>query len=67
MDAKRGTKFVKLPKILSFILNRFTFDYEYMKRIKLDDYVSFPFVLNMNNYINGYEDIKYKLDEEMNF
>jgi hypothetical protein len=35
-----------------------------MKRIKLDDFVSFPFILNMNNYINGYENIKYKLNEE---
>lgn len=36
-----------------------------MKRIKLDDFVSFPFVLNMNNYINGYENIKNKLSEDV--
>ncbi|EGR28599.1 ubiquitin carboxyl-terminal hydrolase family protein, putative [Ichthyophthirius multifiliis] len=64
VNALRGTKFCKLPKILSFILNRFTFDFESMKRIKLDDFVSFPFILNMNNYINGYENIKHKLNEE---
>ena len=50
-DATKGTKFIKLPKILTLNLSRFTFDYITMKRVKLDDYVSFPFVLNMNDYI----------------
>lgn len=44
-----------------------------MKREKLDDYMSFPFVLNMNNYLrlydviykdSGYDGIKNKLNEE---
>ena len=64
MDAQRGARFCKLPKILSFVLNRFTFDFRSMKRIKLDDFVSFPFVLNMNEYINGYEGIRNKLNED---
>ena len=51
VDAIKGVKFFKLPKIQIFILNRFSFDYMTMKREKLDDYVSFPFILNMNDYI----------------
>lgn len=51
VDAKRGTRFFKLPKCLCLILNRFSFDYMLFKRVKLDDFVSFPFVLNFNNYI----------------
>lgn len=35
-----------------------------MKREKLDDYMSFPFVLNMNNFLNGYEGIPNKISEE---
>lgn len=46
-------------------MNRFTFDFMSMKRIKLDDFISFPFVLNMNDYINGYDGIKNKLSEEV--
>jgi len=46
------------------IINRFSFDFIYLKRIKLDDFFSFPFILNMNDYINGYEGIKNKINEE---
>jgi hypothetical protein len=45
-------------------MNRFEFDYENMKRMKLSDKVSFPFVLNMNDYMNGYDNIKNKQSEE---
>ena len=34
-----------------------------MKRIKLTEFMSFPFVLNMNNYMNGYDGIPNKMDE----
>jgi len=51
VDAVKGIKFLKLPKVLGIILNRFSFDYFSMKREKLDDFVSFPFVLNMNKYL----------------
>jgi len=37
-----------------------------MKRVKLDDFFSFPFILNMNDYINGYDGIKNKYPEESN-
>jgi len=64
VDATKGTKFVKLPKLMNVIINRFSFDFIYLKRIKLDDFFSFPFILNMNDYINGYEGIKNKVSEE---
>jgi hypothetical protein len=35
-----------------------------MSRQKLNDEVRFPWVLNMNDYMNGYEDIPNKLSEE---
>lgn len=35
--------------------------------MKLDDFVSFPFVLNMNDYIAGYDEIKNKLPEDIKF
>jgi uncharacterized UBP type Zn finger protein len=60
--AERGVRFLKLPKLLSLILQRFTFDYYTMSRNKINDRVSFPWILNMNEYMNGYEGIKNKLD-----
>jgi hypothetical protein len=35
-----------------------------MKREKLNDYMSFPFILNMNNYLNGYDQIPNKIPED---
>jgi len=64
VDATKGTRFVKVPKLMSMIINRFSFDFIYMRRIKLDDTFKFPFILNMNDYINGYEGIKNKVSEE---
>lgn len=57
VEADRFVKFIKLPKLMSLILQRFTFDYMTMSRQKLNDEVRFPWVLNMNNYMNGYEGI----------
>ena len=50
-DATKGFKFVKLPKILCLQLNRFTLDLQTFMRVKLNDRVSFPLTLNLNNYI----------------
>lgn len=35
-----------------------------MEREKVNDRVQFPFVLNFNNYINGYDKIPVKLNED---
>lgn len=57
-DAERGIRFVKLPKYLPVILRRFNFDLERMERVKVNDRVGFPFVVNMNEYMGNWEDIK---------
>ena len=51
-DAKKGLKFKSFPPILMLQLKRFDLDYETMQRIKINDKVSFPQVLNLNPYIN---------------
>ena len=51
VDAQKGVRFLKLPKVLSLNINRFTFDSMSGNRIKLSNFVSFPFILNMNDYI----------------
>ena len=61
VDALKGLRLGKCPKILSLSLNRFTLDYNTFMRVKITDRVSFPFTLNMNNYMKGYEGIQNKL------
>ena len=51
-DAKRGTKFVKLPKILQLQLVRFTLDMQTFNRKKLNDQCTFPLYLNMNHFLD---------------
>lgn len=50
-DAQKGLKFKELPRILMLQLNRFDLDYNTLQRVKLNDLVSFPFILNMNPYM----------------
>jgi ubiquitin carboxyl-terminal hydrolase 47 len=66
--AVKGHIFDKLPKILIIQLNRFTFNM-YGNAVKINEKISFPFVLNMNQLIE--EDVQtkilqteQKLDEE---
>lgn len=51
VDAEKGVRFFKLPEVMIFNLNRFTIEYTNFTRIKINNFVSFPLVLNMNNYI----------------
>ena len=46
-----------LPKILTIHLNRFDLDYATMQRRKLNNKVTFPFVLNMNKFLKPFEEI----------
>lgn len=64
--AEKGIDFAKIPPILNVSLSRFMLDLTSwdLKRIKIQDRLSFPFVLNMNNYIHGYGGIKHKCAEE---
>jgi ubiquitin C-terminal hydrolase len=50
-DAVKGLKLCSLPYILTLQLKRFDLDYSTMQRVKLNDHVSFPRILNMNSYI----------------
>ena len=50
-DAVKGLKFKKLPYILVMQLKRFDLDYETMQRIKLNDKVTFPTILNANSFV----------------
>ncbi|CAH0547726.1 unnamed protein product [Brassicogethes aeneus] len=50
-DAHKGLKFTKFPYLLTLHLKRFDFDYNTMHRIKLNDKVVFPEILNLNSFI----------------
>lgn len=52
------------PPVLTIALNRFTLDYNTFQRVKILDRVSFGQVINLNDYLNGYENIKNKKYEE---
>ncbi|XP_014675692.1 PREDICTED: ubiquitin carboxyl-terminal hydrolase 47-like [Priapulus caudatus] len=51
-DAHKGLEFVKYPYMLTLQLKRFDFDYSTMHRIKLNEKVTFPEILNLNKYVN---------------
>ena len=55
VDAEKGFKLSKLPKILCLNFNRFALDYTTFQRIKINDKVTFPLVLNMNIFMRDYE------------
>ncbi|XP_073842296.1 ubiquitin specific protease 47 isoform X2 [Musca autumnalis] len=54
-DAHKGLKFKNFPYILTLHLKRFDFDYTTMNRIKLNDKVTFPQILNLNSFIESVE------------
>jgi hypothetical protein len=57
----KGMKLKSLPaNILTIQLNRFTLDWATFKLVKVHDRVTFPFILNGNDYLNGYEGIPNK-------
>lgn len=64
VDADRGIKFTKLPHLLDVSLARFTLNWETLQRVKIYDSVTFPFYLNMNDYMKGYEGIENKVYEK---
>ena len=47
--AVKGQIFQKLPEVLIIQLNRFTFN-EYGNSVKINDKITFPYVLNMNKF-----------------
>jgi ubiquitin carboxyl-terminal hydrolase 47 len=59
-DAVKGLKFKKLPYVLVMQLKRFDLDYETLQRIKLNDKVTFPTILNANPFLG-----EVKIDENI--
>lgn len=56
-DAHKGFKFVSFPYLLTLQLKRFDFDYHTMHRIKLNDSMTFPDILNLNSLIENSEGV----------
>jgi len=56
-DAEMGVKIATLPEILIIHLNRFDLDMMTLNRRKLNNKVTFPYVLNMNKFLKPYEEI----------
>lgn len=54
VDATKGFKLIKLPRILCFNLNRFAFDYKTLSRVKINEKVTFPLLMNMNPFLRDY-------------
>jgi ubiquitin C-terminal hydrolase len=50
-DATKGLKLKHLPYVLVMQLKRFDLDYTTFQRIKLNDKVTFPQILNLNPYV----------------
>ncbi len=49
----KGLKFTRFPYLLTLQLKRFDFDYSTMHRIKLNDRMTFPRVLNLNKFVDS--------------
>uniref|UniRef100_A0A158PEI1 Ubiquitin carboxyl-terminal hydrolase 47 n=1 Tax=Angiostrongylus costaricensis TaxID=334426 RepID=A0A158PEI1_ANGCS len=50
-DAHKGLRVTEFPYLLTIQLKRFDFDYNTMHRIKLNDRVTFPDVLDLNPFV----------------
>lgn len=51
--ARKGIRFTKFPRVLSFQLKRFSFDYERMDNVKLHDRFEFGTTLDCNQFLPG--------------
>ena len=51
IPAVKSQKFKTLPRMLIFVLKRFEFDYDTLKKVKINDYYEFPQILDMSKYI----------------
>ena len=54
VDAIKGLKFDKLPKVMSVQMKRFVFDFsgDAIVQKKINDRVTFPLILDMNKYVS---------------
>ncbi|KRX04853.1 hypothetical protein PPERSA_06487 [Pseudocohnilembus persalinus] len=56
-EAVKGTRFKQLPDILTFTLSRFELDFETFMRKKINHFVHYPYILNMNKFMKDYDSI----------
>lgn len=54
VDTLKRCSIKKLPKNLVIALKRFEFDFDYMAKIKVNDYCEFPNEINMKHYLQEY-------------
>ncbi|KIH59146.1 ubiquitinyl hydrolase 1, partial [Ancylostoma duodenale] len=52
-DAHKGLRITEFPYLLTIQLKRFDFDYNTMHRIKLNDRMTFPDVLDLNPFVSS--------------
>ena len=50
--AVKSQNFNTLPRMLIFVLKRFEFNYDTMRKVKINDYYEFPLELDMTKYIS---------------
>ncbi|XP_031826157.1 ubiquitin specific protease 47 isoform X2 [Nomia melanderi] len=63
-NAHKGLKFTKFPYLLTLHLKRFDFDFNTFHRIKLNDKVTFPNILNLNHFVSSTTDQESSNSEE---
>ena len=63
VKALKGQIFDKVPEVLFLQLSRFTFN-QYGNAVKINNRVSFPFILNMNKFVSEDIDTKIKQTEQ---
>ena len=51
-DTLKGMRIQKLPPILTLDLNRFSFDYEKLQRVKVNDRFEYPLELNVSAHLD---------------
>jgi len=56
VDAERGVKLHKLPPLLALQLKRFRFDLKTLARVKVNTPLSFPFELDMAEFVSAPEE-----------
>ncbi|KAF8361542.1 hypothetical protein PRIPAC_88465 [Pristionchus pacificus] len=65
-DAHKGLRITSFPYLLTMQLKRFDFDYTTFNRIKLNDRVSFPDLLDLNPFVHKPEEKKEKKEDAEN-
>jgi hypothetical protein len=64
VDAFKGLRLYRLPRILTLQLKRFDYDWCTMRRVKLNNRVEFPQVLDMKPFL---PEVRIPLTDERNF